>query len=76
MLRSSVLPDGRYDAFIVDITVRGTAATLELTIVAGAHKGEIVTITSEGLTTDEIELLGMPATLFVENGVPRVTIDE
>ena len=71
-----VLADGTYDVFVVDATVDGDSTALELTVLAGEHKGEVVTVTAIGLGRDELELLGMPATLRVENGVPSVTIDE
>lgn len=73
---TAVLPDGTYDVFVVDATVDGDTATLELTVLAGEHKGEVVTVTATGLGIDELDLLGMPGTLTVENGVPRVAIDE
>ena len=76
MLRSAVLPDGTYDAFVVDVTVDSGVTTLELTILGGPHKGEVVTVRAQGISGDETDLLGMPATLIVENGTPRVTIDD
>ena len=72
----SVLPDGTYDAFVVDVTVSDEVATLELTILAGEHKGEVVAVAAAGLGRSDTDLLGMPATLVVENGVPAVTIDD
>lgn len=73
---ATVLPDGGYDAFIVDVSVDADVATLDLTILAGEHKGEVVTVNAQGLARDEADLLGMPATLVVEDGVPRVTVDD
>lgn len=73
---ASVLLDGTYDVFVVDAAVDGDSATLELTVLAGEHKGEVVAVTAVGLGIDELDLLGMPGTLTVENGVPRVAIDE
>jgi hypothetical protein len=71
-----LLGDGTYDAFVVDATVHGDGrTTLELTIIAGAHKGAVLDITATGLRGDEIELMGMPATVTVEDGRPRVRID-
>ena len=77
------LPDGRYDAFVVDATERpltdgsgAPAIDLELTILSGAHKGEVVSVTAAGLTGSEIDLLGMPATLTVLDGRPLVDIDD
>jgi hypothetical protein len=72
----SGLPDGRYDAFVVDATeLHPGRMALELTIVAGEHKGEVVEIAAVGLAGSEIDLLGMPATLTVVGGEPRVEID-
>jgi hypothetical protein len=73
---ASVLPDGRYDAFIVDVNVEDDVATLELTILAGEHKGAVVSVSARGLGRGETDLIGMPATLVVEDGVPRVTVDD
>ena len=73
---ATVLPDGHYDAFIVDVSVEDDIATLELTILAGEHKGGVVTVGARGLGRDEMDLIGMPATLVVEAGVPRVTVDD
>ncbi len=74
-----MLTDGTYDAFVVDatVTVDGDTrtTTLELTIVAGERKGEVVTITSNGLRGSEFDLIGMPATLTVTDGAPTVRID-
>jgi hypothetical protein len=70
-----VLEDGTYDAFVVDATTAGDGLILDLTILAGPSKGEVVSVRATGLPGDEIELLGMPATLTVANGEPTVTID-
>jgi hypothetical protein len=71
-----VLPDGTYDAFVVDAAVANDQTTLELTIVAGEHKGEVLTVHANGLARDELDLLGLPATLTVEDGAPTVVIDD
>jgi hypothetical protein len=75
------LADGRYEAFVVDATettgAGGTPAmVLDLTITAGEHKGEVLTITATGIEGSDIELLGMPATLTVEGGRPHVRIED
>ena len=70
------LPDGRYDALVVDANTDGEAIAIELTILGGEHKGEVVALRATGLDRDELELLGMPGTLHVENGVPRLVVDE
>ena len=75
-----MIPDGTYDAFVVDaepgVADDGTEHMhLELTILAGEHKGNMVTVTAVGLEGTEIDLMGMPATLTVADGQPRVRID-
>jgi uncharacterized protein YcnI len=76
-----VLPDATYDVFIVDAAaaVDGDdrdVMLLSLTVLAGPSKGEVVDVRAAGLGRDELDLLGLPATLVVESGVPRVTIDD
>ena len=72
-----VLPDGSYDVFIVDATSVGDdAVALSLTVLSGPSKGEVVDIQAAGLGRDELDLLGLPGTLVVENGAPRVTVDD
>jgi hypothetical protein len=70
-----VLEDGTYDAVVVDAADRDDATSLDLTILGGVHKGEVVTIEARGMDIDEVELLGMPGTLVVENGVPVFTVE-
>jgi hypothetical protein len=69
------LPDGAYDVVVVDATADGDALAIEITILGGAHKGEVVGIRSTGLDVDELDLLGMPGTLTVEDGVPHFVVD-
>jgi hypothetical protein len=72
-----VLPDGTYDVFIVDATALDDGVVaLSLTVLSGPSKGEVVDLRAAGLGRDELDLLGLPATLVVENGVPSVTIDD
>ena len=70
------LPDGTYDVIVVDATADDGALAFEITILGGAHKGEVVALRASGLAADELELLGLPGTLHVENGVPRFVVDE
>ena len=65
------LPDGRYDVLVIDAGEDG----LELTLVAGEHKGEVLAVSSSANLGDPVDLMGMPATLVVTDGVPSVTID-
>jgi hypothetical protein len=73
----TVLSDGRYDALVVDAG-RGDddVVVLELTILAGDHKGDVVAVRATGIDDDPLDLLGLPATLIVAGGEPAVTIDD
>lgn len=72
-----VLDDGTYDVFVVDAAPGEVAGAwdLELTIVAGEHKGEVVSIVASGLKGSEIDLMGMPGTLTVTDGQPTFAVD-
>ena len=79
---AAALPDGVYDAFVVDATEGSPGAqpadrvmNLELTITSGQFKGEVLAIAARGLAGEDYDLLGMPATLTVTEGKPTVTID-
>ena len=73
----SALDDGSYDALVVDAEpTEGGGCRVELTILGGAHKGEVVAVRTDGVTGDDVlDLLGIPATLVVADGVPRVTFE-
>jgi hypothetical protein len=76
----ATLPDGTHDAFLMDVhtdtdDLGRPLQRLELTIVAGEHKGLVVTVLTGEPLGEEIELIGMPATITVEHGEPSVTID-
>ena len=71
-----VLPDGAYDAFILDTTREGDVLHVDLTIVAGDHKGEVVTVAASGVERDELDLMGLPATLVVADGRPALVFEE
>lgn len=67
-----MLPDGRYDAFVIwaERADDGRLA-LDLTITTGEHKGDVVSIRG-GVDADPIALTGLPCTLVVEDGEPRL----
>lgn len=70
------LPDGTYDALVVDTDERDDGSvSLDLTIVAGPAKGEVVTLRASGLAGDPLDLLGVPATLTVTGGEPSVRLE-
>jgi len=68
------LPDGSYEAMVVDIAPvpEGRGARLELAILGGAHKGEVVLVRSPGLDPDDLTILGADARVNVVAGVPGV----
>jgi hypothetical protein len=70
-----VLEDGEYDVIVVDASSDGPTLHLDLTVLSGPHKGEVVSMRAERLGVDEIGVLGMPATLTVVDGAPRVALD-
>lgn len=73
-----MLDDGSYDVIVVDAEQTGDegALRLELTILAGSHKGEVVSLRAAGLGMDEIAALGLPGTLTVHQGAPTVSLDQ
>ena len=78
---SALLPDGTYDAFVIDVTEEsddsGQPQTLvELTIAAGEHKGLVLQVATESSIGRFEDIVGMPATLTVTNGSPQVRIDD
>jgi len=71
-----VLDDGTYDALVIDAEeAEGGGVSIELTIVAGPAKGEVVALRAEGLGGDPLDLLGVPATLTVRGGVVSVVFE-
>ena len=75
-------PDGDYDAFVIDAVDdptdddSGSVQRLDLTIVAGELKGQVVSVSSDVSMGDFVDLVGMPATLTVRDGMPTVSIDD
>jgi len=73
-----VIEDGTYDVFVVDATpLEGAAGglRLEVTILAGPHKGEVVSINAAGLRVDELDAIGTPGTLTVSGGQPSIALE-
>jgi hypothetical protein len=70
------LPDGIYDALVVDTATHDDGSVaVDLTIVAGEAKGEVVTLRAENLSGDPLDLLGVPATITVAEGSPSVRFE-
>lgn len=70
-----MLADGVYDGIVVDGEAATGGGRLEVVILAGAHKGEVVAVRTTELPGDPIDLLGDPVTLTVSEGRPQLTFD-
>jgi hypothetical protein len=70
------LPDGTYDAIVVDADDAGDGVTaIELTVLAGPHKGQVLELRGPSGARDPIDLLGVPATITVADGRPSVRLE-
>ncbi len=71
------LPDGSYEAMVVAVApvADGRGARLELALLAGEHKGEVVHVRSPGLDPDDLTVLGVGARVTVVAGVPGVRLE-
>ena len=71
-----MLEDGVYDVIVVDADDDADGGVrLDVTILAGAHKGDVVSVHATGLGADALDCLGMPGTLTVADGAPTVQLD-
>lgn len=71
-----MLEDGDYDAIVFDADVDvGGGLAVELTIIGGDHKGEVVSLRTEDCSGDALDLLGVPATITVADGAPSVRFE-
>ena len=65
-----------YDGIVVDAEADGDGERLEITVLGGPHKGEVVVVRAAGMGGDPLDRLGMPVTLSVADGAPRVAFDQ
>ena len=70
-----MLEDGTYDAIVFDADDAGDGVSVELTILAGVHKGEVVSVHTAAWSGDAFDLLGIPATITVRDGRPQVRFE-
>jgi hypothetical protein len=72
-----MLADGTYEVIVIDAMPgeRGDALLLEVTILAGDHKGDVVSVRATALGVDELGALGTPGTLTVEAGEPHLVLE-
>ena len=73
----NALGDGSYDALVVDVSDvdEDGVVRVEIAITSGAQKGNTVRVATRDLRRDPLALLGLPVTLRVVDGVPRITVD-
>lgn len=72
------LPDGTYDVLVVDaedLDEPVGAQRVEVTLIAGPHKGEVVALVATGLAADALDLLAAPGVVTVVDGVPSLALD-
>jgi hypothetical protein len=72
-----MLDDGDYDVIVVDAEPVDEApgtTSLDLTILSGPARGEMVSVRAKGLAGDPVDLLGLPGTLTVSEGRPSVQL--
>lgn len=78
------LDDGIYDVVIIDVHdttfgarehSRALAISIEVLITSGARKGDVVALQGSRGRSEPLELLGLPATLTVTEGAPRLAFD-
>jgi hypothetical protein len=73
-----MLLDGTYDVIVVDARAADgddDGLQLDVTILAGAHKGDVVSLRAVGLGLDELAVLGSPGTLAIAAGEPSLTLE-
>ncbi len=73
-----MLEDGTYDVLVVDaeeLDEPAGAIRIDVTILGGDAKGEVVTLTAVGLGRDALDLLAEPGVLTVAEGQPRFALD-
>jgi hypothetical protein len=75
-----MIPDGIYDAIVIEAEETSDSdMRLELAITLGSHIGRVIAIRTRhldtkkrpsSLPTDPFDLLGIPGTLIVRDGIP------
>lgn len=74
-----MIDDGTYDVLVVDaegLDDPPGAIRLELTILAGPSKGDLVALTAVGIDRDPLDLLAEPGTMTVTDGRPHFALDD
>ncbi len=70
------LPDGSYEGMILDVRDEPHEGTVRVDVVitTGAHKGDVLVMRSGEVVEDPL-LMGLPTTLTVEGGEPRLGLE-
>jgi hypothetical protein len=71
-----VLADGTYDVVVVGVEpAEAGGVSLELAIAGGEHRGEVVPVLHHDPPAEPLDLLGIPGTLTVAGGEPRLSLE-
>lgn len=72
----TALDDGTYDVLVIDAREDDEDVLhLELAVVSGAHKGEVVQLSGPRRDRGATSVLGLPATLRVDGASLRLSFD-
>lgn len=72
----SALADGRYDVFILDAEILDARTMrVEFAFVSGEEKGDVLAVRGPHLARVATSLIGLPATLLVVDGAPRIELE-
>ncbi len=72
------LDDGNYNVMVLDAEVGDHSDApyqVDITILDGEHKGQVLTLKVASIDQDLLDLLGMPGTLTVEEGAHTLSIE-
>lgn len=70
------MSDGTYDVIVVSADeAKNGGISVEIAFTSGAHKGASIALRSSMPIDRAISMLGLPATLHVESGRPRLVFD-
>jgi hypothetical protein len=71
-----MLEDGTYDVVVIDAeAIDDATLRVEVTVLAGPHKGEVFAIAATGLGRDPLDLLAAPGTVTVLEGEPLLALE-
>jgi hypothetical protein len=75
----TVYGDGTYDVVVIDVKIsqddaRNAFASIDVLITSGSRKGEVLALRMAREDDELLRLLGLPATLSIVDGVPRLRV--